>query len=301
MKLPVSDYVADYYREQGIELTWRQQARLCWTGTSLLEDRLRLLKELLILSDDKKLNEEIQERIAYEKESLKRFMKNENPAVFYIFLPDDKDNEYTECFSQAETAISYGNAWGKKWEVEFSIEKRYLLDRCPKELTDKKELLEVDTSLGKYFFSVDGKIVDGWSREIEAVFDQEDAGRFENLFLNIKSPFGLGDIVMGPDWDYPRVVGTDHDCYEKQYERFKNHPYITLDASDNCIITDYVHTDGGCYYDHTMPFKLWKIDSWENKEYWELLQILSAMAKAEVSAFTLEYLASEYASHQTEK
>ena len=39
-KLPVSDYVADYYKKRGIEFTYRQQARLCWTGASLLKEQL---------------------------------------------------------------------------------------------------------------------------------------------------------------------------------------------------------------------------------------------------------------------
>ena len=301
LKLPVSDYVENYYKEQGIELTFRQQARLCWTEPSLLKDQLRLLKELLSLSDDEKLNKEIQERITYEEESLNRFMSNDNPAVFYIFLPDDRESEHPEYFSKAEAAISYGKARGKKWGEKFSLEKRYLMDCCPKELTDGKALIETDASLGTYFFTPDGKIRYGWSRECEVPFDQENAERFENLYLNMKSPFGLGDIVMGPGWEYPQVVSTDHDWYEEQYERFKNHPYITLESTDNCIRTDYVHTDGRLCYDHTMPFRLWKIDSWEDEEYWKIILILSIMAKADVSAYDLEYLADEYARHQVEK
>lgn len=30
VKLPMSDYVADYYKKQGITFTFRQQACLCW-------------------------------------------------------------------------------------------------------------------------------------------------------------------------------------------------------------------------------------------------------------------------------
>lgn len=301
LKLPVSDYVENYYKEQGIELTFRQQARLCWTEPSLLKDQLRLLKELLSLSDDEKLNKEIQERITYEEESLNRFMANDNPAVFYIFLPDDKESEYPEYFSKAEAAISYGKAWGKKRGEKFSLEKRYLMDCCPKELMDGKALIETDASLGTYFFTPDGKIRYGWSRECEAPFDQENAERFENLYLNVKSPFGLGDIVMGPGWKYPQVVGTDHDCFTEQYERLKTHPCMRLDSTDNCIRIDCVDTEGCLDYDHPSPFRLWKIDSWEDKEYWKILQMLSAMAKADVSAYDLEYLADRYAEHQAEK
>ncbi len=30
VKLPISDHVADYYKEQGITFTFRQQAHFCW-------------------------------------------------------------------------------------------------------------------------------------------------------------------------------------------------------------------------------------------------------------------------------
>lgn len=116
----------------------------------------------------------------------------------------------------------------------------------------------------------------GSSNEHKAPFDEEDNSRFENIFLNIKSPFGLGDIVMGPDFDEPQVVSTDHDCFIEDYERLKDHEYIQLDGISNIIRTDMVNTDGSLDYAHTVPFHLWKIDSWEDKEYWELLQMMGA-------------------------
>ena len=71
----------------------------------------------------------------------------------------------------------------------------------------------------------EGDVVYGSSNEHKAPFDEEDNSRFENMFLYIKSPFGLGDIVMGPDFDEPRVVSTDHDCSMEHYNRLKDHEY----------------------------------------------------------------------------
>ncbi len=39
VKLPISDYVANYYKEQGIEFTLRQQAHFCWCYNDLLDNR----------------------------------------------------------------------------------------------------------------------------------------------------------------------------------------------------------------------------------------------------------------------
>lgn len=66
IKLPMSDYVSDYYKKQGIEFTFRQQAHFCWAYNDLLKDRMELVKKILEISDDEKLNAEIRERIEYE-------------------------------------------------------------------------------------------------------------------------------------------------------------------------------------------------------------------------------------------
>ena len=107
MKLPISDYVANYYKKQGIEFTLRQQAHFCWSYNDLLKDQLNSLREILEISDDKELNTEIKERIAYEEKAYECFM-TEQEGCFYIVRPDDKDEYEEEYFASAGKAISYG-------------------------------------------------------------------------------------------------------------------------------------------------------------------------------------------------
>lgn len=47
VRLPISDYVADYYKEQGIEFTLRRQAHFCWYYNDLLKEQLNSLREIL--------------------------------------------------------------------------------------------------------------------------------------------------------------------------------------------------------------------------------------------------------------
>lgn len=291
VKLPMSDYVRDYYKDQGITFTFRQQACLCWNYYPLLKDRLKSLKDILSISDDEKLNNEIKERVEYEEKAFECFMKNNDPSVLYIFHSDDKEAYCDEYFASAKAAISYGTHHCNK---EFSIDKRYFLDRCPDTLSNEKDEDEINTLLAVYDFTSGGNVLYGSSYECTAPFDQEDSSRFEEMFLNIKSPFGLGDIVMAPDFESPRVVTTDHDCFEKYYERAKHSEILNPDIIDNSIRTDWIGTDGNPYYDHTVPFDLWKIDSWEDENYWEILQILSRCAKTEVSIFDLDYYIDKY-------
>lgn len=293
VKLPISDYVVNYYKEQGIEFTFRQQAHFCWYYNALLKEQLGSLKEILKISDDEKLNGEIGERITYEEKAYECFMTSQEGCI-YIIRPDDKAEYEEEYFASAEKAISYGIHHCDKY---FEIIKSWLFDKNPKGLSEETgddDMENVNEVLSWYRYTLDGDVIYGSSYECKSPFDEEDNSRFENMFLNIKSPFGLGDIVMGPDFDKPRVVSTEHDCFEETYNRLKNHEYLRPDALDNSIRTDYIGADGNAYYDHTVPFHLWKVDSWEDEEYWELLRITSHAVKNGVDPFEFDFLHRQY-------
>lgn len=294
IKLPISDYVADFYKQQGIEFTLRQQASLCWHGHYLLKDQIKSLKEILEVSDDEKLNTEIRERITYEEASYESFITSLRECI-YKFIPDNE--EYTEqYFSSVKPAIAYGNTHCKD---SYKIEKHYLFDKYPKESIDE----DFFTLMADYSYTSNGDVISGYTCEyfpyspsadnLSEYIDDKD--RFENAFLNIKSPFGVGDIVMGPNYKHPCVVGTNHDYFEEIYDRHKNDEITMIDYTDNFIILDYISMhDGRVYYDHIYPFNLWKIDSWEDHDYWEILQMISRMVKADVAPFTLNYRIQEY-------
>ncbi len=300
VKLPISDYVADYYKKQGIEFTFRQQAHFCWYYNDLVKEQLESLKEVLKISDDEELNTEIRERIVYEEKAYECFRTGREECI-YIVHPDDEGEYCEERFASAENAVTYGVHHSNK---EFSVEKCWLFDRNPERLSEEAgddAPKGRNAALSVYYFTSQGDIKYGNSYEYEAPFDQEDNDRFEYMFLNIKSPFGLGDIVMGPGFERPAVVSTDHDCFEELYDRLKNSKYTQLDSTSNTIRTELVNEDGSLDYDHTDPFHLWKVDSWEDKEYWEILRILSKAAKAGVDVFRLDYLSDEYAKHHSEE
>ena len=295
IKLPISDYASDYYKKQGIEFTFRQQAHICWFYNDLLKDQLESLKEILKISDDEKLNTEIRERVEYEEKAYECFMTNCEQGCFYILYPEDGDEDDTEYFASAKNAISYGIRHVGK---EFKIEKCCLFDMAQREQQEEgadDDPENVRTILSRYCFTPEGDIRCGISFEYEIPFDEMDYSRFEKMFLCIKSPFACGDIVMGPDFDEPRVVYTDHDCFEELYNRLKD-----LDVSDNCIRTDWISIDGKSCYDHTFPLDLWVIDSWDDEEYWHILQLFSKIAKTDGDIFNLEYYIDDYVMHHSD-
>lgn len=98
--------------------------------------------------------------------------------------------------------------------------------------------------------------------------------------------------------------GIYHDCfmelYDRMYDKHKEQVFQWLDPVVSTIRTDYVGMDGKVYYDHTVPFDLWKIDSWRDKEYWDLLQMLGKGMKAGVGICEWQYLLGEYKNHHKE-
>lgn len=300
VKLPMSDYVANYYKEQGVEFTFRQQAHFCWYYNNLLEEQLGSLKQILKISDDEKLNTEIRERIEYEEKAYECFVTGQEGCI-YIFRPDDEDEyDKEEYFASAEKAVFYGIHHCDKY---FEVIKSWLFDKNPKGLSGETDddSENVNEILSWYRFTPEGDVIYGTSYEYKAPFDEEDNSRFEDMFLYIKSPFGLGDIVMGPDFELPEVVSTDHNCFIEDYDRLKDHEYIQFDSSSNCIRTDLIKADGNLDYAHTVPFHLWQIDSWEDKEYWELLQMMSAAIKKGIDLYDFDILCYKYGRRNREQ
>lgn len=294
VKLPISDYVYQYYKEQGIEFTFRQQAHFCWKYHDLLKDRLQSLGELLAISDDEKLNQEIRERLEYEKRAYGCFIGNNDPGCIYVVYPDDTEEYDDGYFSSVQGAVLYGKQHCTEY---YTVVKQYLIDKCPKESLKDEEPDENNTIQSDYTFTPDGQVRYGSSYECLEPFDAYDKSRFEHMFLNIKSPFGPGDIVMGKYFECPGVVSTDYDCLEKLYDRHKKDMATLIDDTDNCICIDWIEKDGRLYYDHADPFVLWKIDSWDDKEYWNLLQMLSKSTRAGINMWEWDYLLHEYQKH----
>lgn len=295
VKLPISDYVANYYKEQGIELTLRQQAALCWHGHYLLKDKLESIKEFLKIFDgDKALNKEIMERIEYEEKSYESFITSD-PDCIYAFFDIGGEHSW-KYFSSAEAALSYGITYS---EDGFNIEKHYLYDKY--ECVGGKDF---DTLIAEYSYTSNGYVISGCtfeyhpfieSAEYFAEFIDYDEDRFENMFLNIKSPFGVGDIVMGKNFGHPCVVSTDHDYFEKVYELHKKDGTAINYEHGNLITVNYIYSNNGKPdYTKVYPFGLWKVDSWEDQDYWEILQMVSKMVKAGVIPVTMNDRIQEY-------
>lgn len=115
-----------------------------------------------------------------------------------------------------------------------------MFDKYPKEFLDE----DFFTEMADYSYTSSGDVISGYTREyhpsnpsadyLSEYMDDKD--RFENTFLNIKSPFEAGDIVMGPNFEHPCVVGTDHNYFKEIYDKHKDDEITMIDYTDNFII-----------------------------------------------------------------
>ena len=156
VKLPISDYVANYYKEQGIEFTFRQQAHFCWAYHKRLEERVKSLKEILAVSDDEKLNGEVRERLDYEEKAYGTFVENHNQGCIYVVHSDVESEYQNGYFSSFQNAVLYGNG---NCRERYGVVKRYLSDQCPEEFLKGEEPDEYNTALSEYVFTPDGQVI----------------------------------------------------------------------------------------------------------------------------------------------
>lgn len=184
VKLPISDYVSNYYKEQGIAFTLRQQVHICWQYNDLLKDQINSIREILEISDDEKLNTEIRERIAYEEKAYERFIEGQEGCIYIVHPHAKAEESYEVYFATAKKAISYGVCHIKQ---AFVVAKIWLFDKNPKWLSEEADYGDSkggNETLSWYRFTSEGNIIYGESWEYKESFDIEDCNRFENMYFH---------------------------------------------------------------------------------------------------------------------
>ncbi len=294
-KLPISDYVAKYYKEHNIQLTYRQQATICWLAVKSI-DVLDLLKELLLESDDEELNKEIEETIEYEKEVYRRFMIDEPGRILYKISHGSGDIYNEQYFNTFEAALAFGRRYYKKSDEGFYIRKVYYWESSLDNYYTSGDLKyaddvlgdELDDVVGKYYFGVDGKAWCGYINGFEAPYDEDDNRRFDNAFINITCPFEEGDIVISPYYEYPLVIRETYRCYKELNGKIVDDKGKEIEYAHNAVDVVYYNEDGELSWDSITPFSLTKINIWNDNEYWKKLLKISQAVKNNENEMFLE-------------
>lgn len=282
IKLPMTDFMQNYYQETGIAFTDSEKATILWNSVFPLPkaEILSALKEIADTTADKSLKTQINERLDAEREAEQRFWENDG-RYFFVCTPSDEGprKEWGSCyFAALETAKAYGK---KESLGVFDIEKRIFEDYCPDD-----DLAGADIAEGRAWYTKDGEMLHcasfpymlGISRDL----DCGGSARFEDAYIPLQNPFERGDIVRIAGDSRPAIVQESREQWDSLVERNLKGPYICYPTfEDNCLRVEFLGEDGEMFHEHPHILSLEKIDHWEDELEWELLQAASRLINGE--------------------
>lgn len=275
IELPMSAFMRNYYREQGITFTDSQQATIIWNSDLPMPEILDALREIASTTTDEMLKEQIRERLAAEAENERIFLENDG-SYFFIFIPDDEDEWGSRYFSTLDAAIAYGKDRSKE---TFQIRKE--------SFTDKFDGSAANNDSDKMYVGGQAQYTKGgvllecacYTEETSINFSHPYQSRFEDAYIPLQNPFELGDIVKIAGDSRPAIVEVSQEDWKSALERNTNGSREIPPSYDNISLTVEFLDGGEMYHGHPPILWLEKIDQWDDKLEWDVLQEASRLMK----------------------
>lgn len=181
---------ARLYGETGRVLTDFEKATLIYNHSGMNhEEKAKALECLQEVTEDKRLCAQIQKRLAYDKQCLKKFYERAKDEVYvlHVFITEELEWEECGCFVSGETAV----ACGKKFKERFLVHKINLIteEKEPKECYSKE--------IAALCFNAGSKLCSYYSDEVieDEAIDEAACSRFEDAYIDIPHPFKNGDLI----------------------------------------------------------------------------------------------------------
>lgn len=275
IELPMSAFMRNYYREQGITFTDSQQATIIWNSDLPMPEILDALREIASTTTDEVLKEQIRERLAAEAENEQIFLENDG-RYFFIFVPDDKNEWESRYFSTLDAAITYGKDHSKE---TFQIRKEFF--------TDKFDGSAANNDSDKMYVGGQAQYTKGgvllecacYTEETSISFSHPYQSRFEDAYIPLQNPFELGDIVKMAGDSRTAIVEVSQEDWKRTLERNTNGSREIPPSYDNISLTVEFLDGGEMYHGHPPILWLEKIDQWDDKLEWDVLQAASRLMK----------------------
>ena len=124
--IPSKD-VREHMEKKGRVLTDFEKATLIYNHSEMsYSKKATQLKELMELTEDSNLKEEIQERLSYDERCLNKFYENDGTCIYELQVYDPENQESCEqgYYTTGEVAVTCG----KKFQENFSVHKIVLLE-----------------------------------------------------------------------------------------------------------------------------------------------------------------------------
>ena len=278
-KLPMSDFMWNYYQSHNISFTDSEQATIIWNSNLSMPEILDALREIASKTTDEVLRAQILGRLAVEAETRRSFLENDG-RYFFIFIPDDED-EWESCyFSTLDAAVAHGKEHSKE---TFKIQKESFSDKLG-DCNTNTDAEEIHIG-GQAQYTKDGEILDCecYTEKISISFSHPNPSHFEDAYIPLQSPFELGDIVRIAGDSRPAIVQVSQADWLRDLQRNTDGSRRIPPSFDNTSLTVEFLDNRDMYHGHPCILCLEKIDQWSNSLEWELLQSASRLIRGEGS------------------
>lgn len=272
-RLLMSDFMWNYYQSHHISFTDSEQATIIWNSSLPRPEILDALREIASTTTDEVLKEQIRERLATEAENERIFLENDG-RYFFIFVSDDED-EWRSCyFSTSEAAIAYGKDHSKE---TFQIQKESFADKLDGSAANN----DSDTMYigGQAQYTKGGVLLECAYYTEGISFSHPYPSRFEDAYIPLQNPFELGDIVKIVGDSRPAIVEVSQEDWKRALERNTNGSREIPPSYDNISLTVEFLDGGEMHHGHLPILCLEKIDQWDDKLEWDVLQAASQLMK----------------------
>ena len=284
------------------EISDFEKATILYNTELNIKQRRGKLLELSEHTNDERTKQQIEERITYEDECLKRFFDNSKQAYVYTVNVLEDDERYN-CgyFRKYDVAKTYGKKFGKPFEIrKYEIVEDELLVKKSDgfwnpNLFPEKAFCDYneynDFCVGEISFDEHGSMEHFYFYEIDdegKKVDEFNIERFENRFVAIPHPFNQGDIVRLVTDGGIGIVETKQEEWQQLLKQVKNGLYV--DWSDASITVSFL-TKAGFEHNHVSPLILEKVKEKELGKNGKLLKGASDLitGKGSLDFFLREY------------
>lgn len=252
------------------------KATVLYNSISEIKKRQAALQEIAQTTEDAMLKQQIEERIWYEEETIRRFRENKEGKSVYVvyeYIKDLNDDYTIGFFRDCDTAVLYGKkkAQDGKFQVHKqeivqgndlprqSIEWRTNPNLWPEPAAEEKNgTKEYDGSPIGIMRYEDGELTYIFTHEMtleeQDKVDEFQTSRFESRFVELKPyPFERGELVRYTVTGEIGIIQTDKEEYLHWVNKYREGMY--LDYIDSSVQVEFLD-ESGRHHEHLHPIFL---------------------------------------------
>ncbi len=241
-----SKYMRGIFKKHGFEMTDFNKATVIWNRRDKSwEERISALEELTENTQDQILKSQINKRVAFENEKLRRFKENLDKK--YVYVIENNDGYNTGYFFDYLMAYEYGLSYMKNENEErIKIKKQLIVESEEVESYDGWQVADISLTPDKKVYNV-------WSDEMPYEDEHFENQFFEIPFEGFKGVMPVRDIV-DEDGEVGILMEGTKEWQDYLNDIKKRNLYV--DYSDIQVEVVYLTSQGLWSHEHINPIFL---------------------------------------------